>query len=373
MKILFLNDFESGGGAENYVQRVMDALKAEGHKTKFISTIEDPNFSEQGLGAFKDKLFAPKKRRKLLELIETFDPDVIHVHNIHKGTLPILRALSALDTPVIKTMHDYRYYCVCPDAIHEGEPCRGIPERCLLDEEISLKNYIFRKPIDYLRKSKLGIFDKILAPSEDLANLSSRFVETEVLHNFVDTSKYVYNENKSREDILFVGKICEEKGLSFLLDIAEQLPDQEFKIVGKGEIRNYKDDAEEREMSNVRFSGYISEEELIESYQTAEIIIMPSKWRENAPLTLLESLASGTPALVTKIGGMRNYVDEETGYVVEYGDVESATGYIRSFLSSSLEEKNRIRESCRQTAINHSQEKHISRVVGKYEEILENN
>ena len=59
----------------------------------------------------------------------------------------------------------------------------------------------------------------------------------------------------------------------------------------------------------VVFTGYISQQELPDIYNLAEISVLPSMWDEPAGLTMIESLACGTPVITTRSGGIPEYVE----------------------------------------------------------------
>ena len=61
-------------------------------------------------------------------------------------------------------------------------------------------------------------------------------------------------------------------------------------------------------------------EELAELYSVAEVFINPT-YVDNFPTTNIESLACGTPVITYNTGGSPEAIDEDTGKVVEKGDV----------------------------------------------------
>lgn len=318
MRILFINDYERHGGAEHYIRDIMSELEEE-HAVKLLTLAgEDSelNFSERGLFSYIEKFFSPIKSRKVKRKIRRFNPDIIHLHNIHKGTIPTLRALNKVDKPLIKTFHDYRYFCVCPYALHGEKLCEGVPERCFLEGEINFKQYLFRKPLHSLRLKYLSIFDRILTPSKDLNSLVENFTHAEVLPNFVDTKKFSPNLGVRGEELLFVGRVTEEKGIEVLIDALAET-ENSANIVGAGDIDKYRKMAEDRN-ADLDFKGYVEEKRLIQMYQEAECTIVPSVCRESFNLVGLESLACGTPVVASNIGGMQDYVEEgKNGYLFD--------------------------------------------------------
>lgn len=97
-----------------------------------------------------------------------------------------------------------------------------------------------------------------------------------------------------------------DKLLTALAKIKPQIPDVWLAIAGLGPLQaSLRQQATELGLNDhVRFLGFLPDDQLPLAYQAAELTIMPSQCLEGFGLTLLESLACGTPALCTPVGGM---------------------------------------------------------------------
>ncbi|MFQ3629796.1 MAG: glycosyltransferase, partial [Cyanobacteriota bacterium] len=91
-----------------------------------------------------------------------------------------------------------------------------------------------------------------------------------------------------------------------LVWVKAAIPDVWLAIAGKGPLRQgLEQQAAELGLQNhVQFLGFLPEADLPLAYQAADLTVMPSLSLEGFGLVLLESLASGTPALCTPVGGM---------------------------------------------------------------------
>ena len=103
-----------------------------------------------------------------------------------------------------------------------------------------------------------------------------------------------------------VHRMSLDKLLAALVKMKRQVPDVWLAIAGKGPIRA---DLERQVQKlglqdNVKFLGFLPDEQLTLAYQAADLTVVPSQSLEGFGLILLESLASGTPALCTPVGGM---------------------------------------------------------------------
>ncbi len=97
-----------------------------------------------------------------------------------------------------------------------------------------------------------------------------------------------------------------DKLLTALAKIKPRIPDVWLAIAGLGPIKtSLEQQAKELGLNDhVRFLGFLPDDQLPVAYQAADLSIMPSQCLEGFGLTLVESLACGTPALCTPVGGM---------------------------------------------------------------------
>lgn len=103
-----------------------------------------------------------------------------------------------------------------------------------------------------------------------------------------------------------VNRMGLDKLLTALAKIKPKIPDFWLAIAGTGPIKaSLEQQATELGLNDhVRFLGFLTDDQLPVAYQAADLTIMPSQSLEGFGLVLLESLACGTPALCTPVGGM---------------------------------------------------------------------
>ncbi|HZG40835.1 MAG TPA: glycosyltransferase family 4 protein [Nodosilinea sp.] len=94
--------------------------------------------------------------------------------------------------------------------------------------------------------------------------------------------------------------------LSALVQVRQQVPEVWLAIAGKGPLRAaLARQATELGLDDcVRFLGFVPDDDLPVAYQAADLTVIPSQALEGFGLVLLESLACGTPAVCTPVGGM---------------------------------------------------------------------
>ena len=150
-------------------------------------------------------------------------------------------------------------------------------------------------------------------------------------------------------------RLVHRMGLEQLLEalavIKPQHPKIWLAIAGKGPLRA---SLEQRVISlglqeNVRFLGFLPEAQLPVAYQAADLTIMPSQALEGFGLVLLESLACGTPALCTPVGGMPEVLTKfSPGLITASIEARAITQTLELVISGQLELPSRL--SCRNYA-----------------------
>jgi glycosyltransferase involved in cell wall biosynthesis len=115
---------------------------------------------------------------------------------------------------------------------------------------------------------------------------------------------------QDRRIILSVRRLTRRMGLEQLIDaaaiVSDKFPDALFLLAGEGRRRNALRAAIESAglRQHVLLLGYLSDEELPLAYRAADLGIVPSIALEGFGLSAAESLAAGTPVVVTPVGGL---------------------------------------------------------------------
>lgn len=142
-----------------------------------------------------------------------------------------------------------------------------------------------------------------------------------VIPGGVDLSRFQLNRSRAEarsqlnwpqnRPILFTARrLVHRVGLDKLLiavaTIKPQIPDIWLAIAGKGPLQGVlEQQATDLGLNdNVKFLGFLPDDQLPIAYQAADLSVMPSQSLEGFGLAVLESLACGTPALCTPVGGM---------------------------------------------------------------------
>ena len=368
MRILVANKFwYHRGGLERVMFDEVLWLESAGHQIAHFSTqhpLNEPSpwgdyfvpYLELGEGG---KLRAAQKLRavprmfysreaamRFTRLLLDFRPDVVHVHGIHRQlSSSLLVAARERGIPVVQTMHDYHAFC-CADVLLRGDGTLCEPPLCNLSAPwAAVRQHCVRGSLAqsglaaaeaFCRNSLLRhqrLVTRFVSPSHFLADklrragLSARPID--VIPNAVP----VQPAAGGGRGLLFAGRLAPEKGLDVLLEAAE-LAGLPLTIAGDGPLMPYLKD---RASGRVGLLGRVSPSRVSELLAAAAVAVVPSTWYENAPLSVLEPMACGTPVVASAIGGIPELVrDGVDGLLVEPG---SAASFAAAFRAITADEE----------------------------------
>jgi glycosyltransferase involved in cell wall biosynthesis len=161
--------------------------------------------------------------------------------------------------------------------------------------------------------------DQIITVSEGMKKqLVERYGAFEervrVIYNGIDRSRFPGITKKTGQRIvLFLGRLTNQKGPSFFLQTAaivlRKVPDALFIVAGHGgKLQELIEESIALGiMDHVCFRGYLSEEELVQAYEMADVYVMPSV-AEPFGISALEAIASGTPVIISKNAGVSEQI-----------------------------------------------------------------
>ena len=201
-----------------------------------------------------------------------------------------------------------------------------------------------------------------------------------VSFRFKEKIKRKYGLKDSEKKILYVGRIHPTKGIDFLLEVLKELikKDKKYKLVIVGPLKNdsYFSSLLEFIKNNnlekyVVFTNFVSETEKIALYDVCEIFFLPSKY-EPFGIVILESFARGKPVISVDSDGP-NYLikDGVNGFLVKYGDVDSAVHYIETLIRDKRLYK-KISLNNRKKAREFIWKKIVDKLIKVYEDVLHN-
>lgn len=180
---------------------------------------------------------------------------------------------------------------------------------------------------------------------------------------------------KEEKIVLFVGVISKQKGLHILLKalkhVLEYRDDVRLIIVGQGHhLKKIKCLTEDLKIKqNVIFTGRISNEDLPEYYNIADIIVVPSTGAEGLPVVIVESMATGKPVIASKIGGIPTAIEHfKEGILVEPRNSNELSEKILELLNNREMAENLGKAGRKKALEQFSLDRMIEQTIKVYEE-----
>jgi len=323
-------------------------------------------FDREGLGSKR-----PTKR--LIKWIDSYEPNIIHLHNIHDHWLnyPLLfQYLATINTPIVWTFHDcWAFTGSCPHFENQG--CFKWKEEGCNDCALGFKNAKTNFNLKNSHFGKIASRLHIVCVSEWLARYvrQSMFKNTgasvQVIYNGIDVhGAFKPSIVPKKKMILGVSNVWPEtKGLKDFVKLRDSLPtDLEIYVVG---LSNAQIASLPKGVKGIARTANVSE--LAKLYSEASVFVNPT-YNDSFPTVNLEALACGTPVVTYRTGGSPEAVDAKTGLVVEKGDLHGLADAIMKVLSEKQAFKP---NTCRQRAATHfDRDAQFNKYIDLYESLL---
>lgn len=339
IRVQFVTTSLMQGGAEGQVFLLATEMKRRGHDVA-ITTMRDAEAFEdelEGLGipvhslGMQRGVADPRGISRLVKLVRTMRPDVVHSHMVHANLLARVARLGAPMPVQISTAHNFT----------EGARWREIAYR-LTDPLCDLTTNVCIRCVEHFVSVGATPRHRI------------RYVP-----NGLDLSRFAVHPDarseKRRElgvpdDVflwLSIGRLEEQKDYPNLLAAVQHLlhmgvarGDLQVVVAGSGALQDHLEaDAAAADLP-VRFLGDRSD--VPELMAAADAYVMSSAW-EGLPMVLLEAGAASLPAVVTDVGGNREIVvDGAGGAVVPARDASALAEAMRRLMTCGPEQLKRF-------------------------------
>lgn len=347
MNILVVHNYYQKRGGEDAVFET-DAASLENVPgiALFRYSIHNNEIAAKGiLAKIRDLvriLFGNRKvAREIVELIFRHEIQIVHIHNVFPLITPaIYRTLKKkTKVKIIQTVHNYRFICPSGLLFQKGKIC----EKCLgghffscVKDRCYKNSFLFSVLYAYLVCRYRSSFRKDI----DCYIVLNDFVRKILKREGFDKKKMVLKgnaledrnyekESVQKEYYLYLGRVSQEKGVPFLLEVFSSLPDLRLVVAGTGP------DLEQLKLRyqapNIIFNGFVEGKEKEKLFRKAKAVIVPSVWYENYPIVIVEAFMYGIPVLGTDLGGLSSLIaDHRNGLLFAFSsDPEEFCGNIR--------------------------------------------
>ena len=370
MRILYvIHSFppESRGGSEIVCQRVAVDMAMAGHEVHVLTRIADDDAregevrvsEENGVtvhrinrtykiaASFEETYANSMVERSFAQMIQDLRPDLVHFHHLTHLSLRLPTIAKNHGLPVVFTLHDYWLFCqlgqlLTIDLKRCAGPQPGHCLRCVSRQsgqqsmpEGSASKFGPRAVLRYLRgwlrmKKRLRVgkqqwkaVDLFLSPSDYLRGWFVKLGMPEhkiiTLDNGYDLQQYAsVPPVKSNRRLTFgyIGNLIPSKGVHVLVDAFLRVKGA-ARLEVHGAYSAYHpghEDYVERlhasaiDDDRIHFEGSYEPEQAADIMARLDVVIVPSIWYENSPLTIHEAFMAKRPVITAAMGGMSELV-----------------------------------------------------------------
>ncbi|OKH31812.1 glycosyl transferase group 1 [Calothrix sp. HK-06] len=372
---VFCGKHDDGARRYSIIQEQLDGLQV----FRVILHTADYNLGQNFYNHAVDNLFDG--------VLEKIKPDVVHFHNIISLSLGIIERAYRRQIKTLLTLHDHWGFCykntrlkahdlVCTDFSQCAE-C--LPE--LTDSRG--RRFHIRMRNDYIAW-QLNKVDNFVSPSSYLASayvkagISSNHIS--VISNGIDVERF-QRINKKPSNVplsfTFIGHLDFHKGVHVLIAAMNMLLQNGYlgsvckiNIVGNGAMASdlAKFVEENKISSAVNLLGKVNHSQIESVYDCTDVLIMPSVWPENEPVTILEAMAAGIPVLASNRGGNLDLIEDGiTGYLFDSGDARKLAEKITQIALHS-DQLEFIGQKAHAKVVNNTLENYSQKIIKLYKE-----
>ena len=366
LKVVHLRD--SGGlyGAERIILGSSQTLAQMGVEPRIVSILDSGEVGRllldaaEGLGLKADAFHADhtldlSAMKRLKIRLQEWEADIVHVHDLRSAVFG-LAGTRGLPVQTVATAH--------------GSTCESWKKRVYLE--------IFERVL-------LPRYDRVHVVSPPLAeHLEEQKVPGErirVIPNGVDPSvlqcpqgRNPLSGYKGNPTLCAVGRITEDKGLSFLLkavaSLKKDFPDMRLLLAGSGpQEKKFRGEVAQLGLEGlVHLCGAINPVAWV--YDVADILILPSL-REGLPCVIIETMLAGIPVVASEVGAIPEVLDQgRLGRLVPPGNVEALADGMRDVMTHA-DEFHGLAERAKDSAFRHYSAETMSiRLKKLYEEVI---
>ena len=407
MRILYVNTYFNGGGAEKVMRQLYFGLKKQDVETYCMAGRLQNNVPDDVEIIYKDffgrsittiigrnlnntLLKTEHAKRKIIKFIKENKIDIVHFHNLHSNYIGIsdLEEIQKYCGGIVITLHDMWmltggcahafqctrwkqnrlcYGCEGNESMNRGTYCA--PK--LLKKKIEYfknKEYYFVTPSQWLYRHCLDSYLK----DENISVIANGISLDHFICHDKSSVRKKYNLPEEKNLLLFVANGIHNiyKGFPYLLDALQRIPNKEkYALVAVGNLKKERIDLS----YDLYDMGYIEDESVLsEIYGAADLFILPSV-ADTSPFVAMEAMASGTPVLAFKTGGIPEIVTEKLGWLVEKGNSKALADKIEEIFLDR-EKLTKKASLCREyIEANYSEHCMLNRYLDLYTKILNEN
>ena len=271
-------------------------------------------------------------------IIDAEKIDLLYVlHTVNMLSPSVIDAAAERHIPVVMRLSDFNLLCPAYLFLRDGKVCteclgglhHAIEHRCLQHSVAVTTARVMAMRVHQAR----GIYKRVnafICPSRYMAEQMEHFAPARgKLHHipsFVDLDA-ITPRATNQGYLLFFGRIARDKGLDVLLQAHALLAPSVPLIIAGTSTDSYRQELDEllapHQRESVHFVGFKAGKDLDDLIDGAIATVVPSRWHDNSPMSVYESLAHGKPVVGSDMGGIAEQVTPDCGFLVPPDDSDA--------------------------------------------------
>lgn len=404
--------FYRGGGTATYLFALMEELQKRGHKCIPFTVAYDQTVPREywdyyvsppaasDVTHLKDMQLSPwgklrllgraawslEAYRKALRLVADLKPDIAYVHNLYSYMSPSpISAFKKRGVPVVMRVADYNMVCPGLQVLRDGQPCTECIERgpghalryrCHKGSLPATAARVATLYAHRLLRVYAGV-DLFLTPSRFLGDVlvEAGLPASRVKHLPSFYPAVPQASDAARGDyMLYFGRVSPEKGLDVLLRAMALLETRVPLLIAgadvDGETARLQALATELGLSQIRFLGMQQRAALDGLIEGALFTVVPSRWYDNCPMSVLESFAHGKAVVGANIGGIPEQIVEGCGLLFAPGDAADLAQKLQTLLADAAAREQMGRAATQRLQDVYSPARHCNALMAEFGRLI---
>ncbi|MBV8951782.1 MAG: glycosyltransferase family 4 protein [Actinobacteria bacterium] len=345
------------GGAELYAYDLAAHLRAAGHEVAAVTWGVDgddvvavvppwpypideytsKNAAQRALMHSRD-IFNVSARKALDRALRTFRPDVVHSHGVPGMSGSVLALPSQRGVPHVHTIHDYWLLCQRLSMVkRSGVACEQRCASCLAI--CAVRNATIAR---HAPQILLAVSEAVAREHEVLGWARTRL---RVVPNPVEPMTGVTRPDARSDRPLtfgYIGQVARHKGVHTLVDAFTAFAASRngsarpprLLIAGTGALR---DELSLRTPPSVEWLGWVDDAGKRGFYSAVDCLVVPSEWKDPAPLVVNEARGIGVPVIGARAGGIPELIaPESTPLLFPSGDRVALQERLETFATNPV-------------------------------------
>lgn len=348
MKILMAHNYYRHRGGEGISFRQdVELLEAHGHQvirwTRDNRNVGAESLSSR-LGLAAQTVWSKESYAELKELLGNYRPDLVHFQN----TFPLISpsayyACREARVPVVQNLRNYRLMCanvlfrrdgrVCEDCLGKSVPWPAVAHACYRDSRSASAVVAAMLSVHRGLNTWRDKVDRYVCLTEFGRR---KFISGGLPPDKLDVRpNYVHPDpglgEQRMDEVLFVGRLSEEKGVRPLIEVWGRLPSIPLRVVGDGPLEGeLVEMVRAAGLGQVEMAGRLPHSQVLDALKSCRFVVIPSLWYEGFNRVLVEAFACGTPVIVPSLGSFEEIVDhQETGLMFGAEDSDDLAAKVK--------------------------------------------